>query len=75
MKRYTMLIQWSDEDQVYIVSLPEWEEQAGLIGHTHGATYAEAVRMGEELLEMLIEGRTADGLPLPAPRVYAPANA
>jgi hypothetical protein len=33
---YTMLIEWSDEDDAYIVSFPEWEEQQGLIGHTHG---------------------------------------
>lgn len=68
---YTMLIQWSDEDQIFIVSLPEWEEQARLLGHTHGKTYAEAVQMGEELLELLIEGRVAEGKSLPVARVYA----
>ena len=26
--RYSMLIQWSDEDQAYLVTLPEWEESA-----------------------------------------------
>src|SRR5260370_30195887 len=31
--RYSMAIQWSDEDEAYIVSLPEWEAH-GLIGHT-----------------------------------------
>jgi predicted RNase H-like HicB family nuclease len=51
--------------------LPEWEEQAGLIGHTHGKTYAEAVTMGEELLEMLIEGYQAEGKTPPIAQVYA----
>lgn len=74
MNHYTMLIQWSDEDQVYIVSLPEWDEQMQLHNHTHGATYAEAARMGQEMLEMLIESYTEDGLPLPVPRVFAPAH-
>lgn len=72
---YTLLIQWSDEDQIYVVSLPEWEGQAGLHGHAHGATYAEAVRSGEELLALLIEGRVADGLPLPVPQTFAVAGA
>src|SRR2546421_8529773 len=54
--RYSMLIQWSDEDQAYLVALPEWE------GHlfnwdaaTHGATYEEAARHGREVLELLVE--------------------
>ena len=44
-----MVIEWSDEDNAYIVSLPEW----GDLVHTHGETYAEAVAMGEELLQKL----------------------
>ncbi len=67
---YSMLIQWSDEDQVYIVTLPEWEQQGGLIGHTHGRTYKEAARMGTELLELLIEGHTEDGKALPQPDLF-----
>src|SRR5438093_7862525 len=35
---YSMVIQWSDEDEAYIVSLPEF---GGC--KTHGATYQEAV--------------------------------
>ncbi|MGH2516555.1 MAG: type II toxin-antitoxin system HicB family antitoxin [Ktedonobacterales bacterium] len=72
-QRYSLVVQWSDRDRVYIVSLPEWE-QSGLIGHTHGATVEEAVHMGKELLDLLIEGRLADGEPLPEPRVYASAS-
>lgn len=43
---YSMVIEWSDEDSVYIVSLPEW----GKYALTHGATYDEAVRSGQEVL-------------------------
>jgi antitoxin HicB len=68
---YSMIIEWSDRDEAYIVTLPEWEQQAGLIGHTHGDTYAEAVKNGEELLALLIEGQIADGRPMPQPRMYA----
>ena len=38
---YSMVIEWSDEDQLYIVSFPEWAA-AGYISHTHGATYEKA---------------------------------
>jgi predicted RNase H-like HicB family nuclease len=65
-----MLIEWSDEDDAYIVSFPEWEEQQGLIGHTHGATYEEAARKGAEVLALLIQSTRADGDPLPAPRRF-----
>jgi antitoxin HicB len=70
-RRYSMVIQWSDQDHIYVVSLPEWEQQGGLHGHTHGATYDEAVHMGEELLELLVESAVANGETLPEPRVYA----
>lgn len=62
--RYSMTIQWSDEDQTYVVSLPEW----GDLLHTHGDTYEEAVKNGQELLEGLIESRRQHGEPLPKPR-------
>jgi antitoxin HicB len=66
---YSMTIQWSDEDQTYIVSLPEW----GDLVHTHGDTYEEAVKNGQELLDGLIESRHQHGEPLPAPQIYASA--
>jgi predicted RNase H-like HicB family nuclease len=68
--RYSMLIEWSEEDRLYIVSLPEW----GKYAHTHGATYAEAVRHGEEVLELLIASACAEGKPLPTPRLFAHAS-
>ncbi len=64
--RYSMLIQWSDEDQVYIVTLPEF---GGCM--THGETYEDAARMGQEALESLIEAYQADGRPLPELQLFA----
>lgn len=66
---YSMAIQWSDEDQAYIVCFPEWEAD-GLIGHTHGATYGEAVRKGEEVRQMLVHSAILAGEQLPAPRTF-----
>ncbi|HEV2238106.1 MAG TPA: type II toxin-antitoxin system HicB family antitoxin [Ktedonobacterales bacterium] len=64
---YSMVIAWSEEDQIYVVSLPEW----GDLIHTHGATYAEAVARGEDLLDGLVAARPARDEDLPAPRPFA----
>jgi predicted RNase H-like HicB family nuclease len=61
--RYSILIQWSEEDQTYVVSLPEF----GPYAHTHGETYEEALKHGEEVLELLIEEYRAQERPLPQP--------
>jgi antitoxin HicB len=65
--RYSMVIEWSDEDEVFVMSLPEW----GDLVHTHGVTYEEAVRRGQELIEGLVAVRQASGEPLPRPRMFA----
>ncbi len=64
--RYSMVIQWSDEDQAYIVSIPEFPGNL-----THGDTYEEAVKQGEDLIESLILWAQQDGKPLPQPHVFA----
>ena len=53
----------SDEDQKYIVSLPEF----GPYAHTHGNTYEEALKNAQEVLELLIEDYQARNKPLPQP--------
>jgi predicted RNase H-like HicB family nuclease len=63
---YSMVIQWSDEDQVYIVTLPEF----GPYAKTHGSTYEEAARQGQEVLELLMATCEEDGRPLPAPATF-----
>lgn len=69
---YTMLIEWSDEDQAYLVTLPEW---AGRVNTptTHGATYEEAARNGREALADLIAIAQAQGQTLPVPHVHVGA--
>jgi predicted RNase H-like HicB family nuclease len=64
-----MLIQWSDEDDAYLVTLPEWH-RAVMQPVTHGTTYDEAARNGAEVLEMLIAGAIEDGDALPTPETY-----
>jgi len=64
--KYAVIIQWSEEDQKYVVSLPEW---GGC--KTHGDTYEEAARNAEEVLELLVESHdeSTEG-PAPAPRLF-----
>jgi len=64
-----MIIQWSEEDGVYIVTFPEWEA-AGHIVHTHGTTHEEAVSQGREALELLVESAMVVGTELPLPRTF-----
>lgn len=64
--RYSMIIRWSEEDQVFVVSLPEF----GAYAQTHGDTYEEAARNGREVLELLVESFQSEGWPLPAPQLY-----
>ena len=65
---YSMVIQWSDEDEAYVVTLPEFPSC-----HTHGATYAEAARNGEEVLRLVIEDYETRGQPLPRPAQFETA--
>lgn len=64
--RYSMLIEWSDEDAAYVVTVPELP---GCI--THGATYADAVRQGEDAIATWLETARAWGDPIPPPRVFS----
>jgi predicted RNase H-like HicB family nuclease len=61
--QYSMVIRWSDEDQVFVVSLPEF----GPNNHTHGTSYEEAAKNGQEVLDLLVETYRAEGWALPLP--------
>ncbi|MBF2058497.1 MAG: type II toxin-antitoxin system HicB family antitoxin [Cyanobacterium sp. T60_A2020_053] len=64
--KYSMVIQWSQEDQLFLVHLPEfpWQEF-----HTHGKTYEEAAKNGEEVIDNLVEILIKEKQPLPKPRI------
>lgn len=62
MAHYRMVIEWSDEDRAYVVRVPELP---GCV--THGATYVEAARMGEEAIEAWLAGARHWGRPIPLP--------
>jgi len=63
---YSIVIRWSDEDQAYLVVLPEFGPQP----QTHGATYDEAIKNAQEVLELLIDTYQAEGWKLPDPATH-----
>ncbi|MBP0027419.1 type II toxin-antitoxin system HicB family antitoxin [Roseofilum reptotaenium CS-1145] len=63
--KYSIIIQWSEEDNAYIASLPEW----GKYARTHGNTYEEALQKAKEVLEDLIDSYHQNNRPLPPPQV------
>jgi antitoxin HicB len=67
---YSIVIEWSDEDQAYLVTLPEWAE-TNIMPVTHGDTYMEALKNGLEVLEMFVDYAQAHSEPLPAPKQHA----
>ncbi len=66
---YTVIVQWSNEDECYVVSLPEWGEFC----HTHGDTYQEAMQNAHEVLELLIDSAIQNSEPLPEPKTFGQA--
>lgn len=65
-EHYSMLIQWDDEDKIYIISVPELPG-----AKTHGKTYEEAIKNALEVIELWIEAAMKDGRPIPPPQVVA----
>ena len=63
---YSMIIQWSGEDEAFIVTVPELQGCK-----THGDTYEEAVQNGKEVIELYIEVEQKLGGPIPEPNKYA----
>jgi antitoxin HicB len=62
--KYQMVIQWSEEDECFLVGFPDFPGQQW---RTHGETYEEAVTQGIEALESLVMAYEASGDPLPEP--------
>ena len=66
MNQYSMVIQWSDEDQLFLVTIPEFSDRV-IMPCTHGKTRQEAITNGEEVIEMYLEAWQAEGEFIPQP--------
>jgi predicted RNase H-like HicB family nuclease len=75
MNQYSMILQWSNEDELFLVTIPEFSDtiKDGCQGHrvvmpcTHGKTREEAICNGEEVIEMYLEAWQAENEPIPEP--------
>ena len=67
MNPYSMVVQWSDEDQLFLVTIPEFAELV-VMPYTHGKTREQAIHNGEEIIEMYLEAWQAENEPIPEPR-------
>lgn len=62
---YSILIQWSEEDNCYVVSIPEFTNYYQPV--THGDTYEEAFKNAQEVLEMMLQ----DNVKLPEHNLFS----
>ena len=63
---YPLLIEWSPEDDAFIVSVPD---MPGV--RTHGATREEAAEMGDEVVAIVLSYMKDAGRPIPPPSPYS----
>ena len=61
-----MVIEWSDEDATFIVTIPELPS-----ARTHADTYTAAAEEGQRLIEEWVEIAQEHGWPIPQPRAFA----
>ncbi len=70
---YSIVVQWSDDDDAYLVSLPEWEGRV-FNPVTHGESYEDAFRQAHEALAALVASARQRNEPLPEPRAIASSS-
>ena len=64
MNRYSMNISWSDEDESYVATCPEFPGLSAF-----GETPEEALAEAQIALQLFIDTYNEDGMPLPEPQV------
>ena len=72
MNQYTMTLQWSEEDQLFLVTIPEFTEKV-IMTCTHGKTREEAIRNREEVIEMYLEAWHSESELIPEPKTLQAA--
>ena len=66
--KYRILIQWSNEDNCFLVALPDFKDEQQWV--THGETYEEAFQNALEVMDLLIEIYREKGKSLPMPLTF-----
>ena len=73
MNQYSMTVQWSDEDQLFLVTIPEFSHLV-IMPCTHGKTRQQAIDNGEEVIEMYLEAWKIEGESIPQPNTLQIAS-
>ena len=63
MLKYEIIVYWSDDDEAFIAEVPELPGCAA-----DGATYQDAIRNAEIIIDEWIETAKELGRPIPQPR-------
>lgn len=66
MNQYSIILQWSDEDKLFLVTISEFSDRV-IMPCTHGKTREEAIRNGEEVIEMYLVAWQVEGESIPEP--------
>ena len=71
---YSMLIQWSEIDRIFLVTIPEFVDRVRM-PCTEGNTHEEAAKHGLEVIETFLEIWEEEGKSIPEPRAMELAAA
>ncbi len=76
MNLYSMVIQWSSDDRLFLVTIPEFaddlrsvEDHRVMMPCTHGKTREEAIKNGEEVIDLYLDAWQMEGESIPEPRM------
>jgi predicted RNase H-like HicB family nuclease len=74
MNQYSLFLQWSEEDQLFLVTIPEFSDDLRsvvdhrvIMPYTYGKTREKAIHNGEEVIEMYLEAWEAEAETIPQP--------
>ncbi len=67
---YSIVIQWSQKDNCFVASLPEWGEL-----NTHGKSYEQVLNNAQQVLSSLIESSLSEGKSLPEAKTFQISSA
>ncbi len=73
MSRYSLLIEWSKADGLYLVTIPEFQGRV-MQPCTAGKTYEEALYNAQDCIQACIEAWEATEEDVPSPREFAIAS-
>jgi predicted RNase H-like HicB family nuclease len=66
MNRYTVIVQWSDEDRMFLVTVPDFADRV-IMPCARGETREEAICNGEEVIAMYLEAWETENEFIPQP--------